>query len=177
MQVQRAKATMRSEEAFLRSNVRHSPESAVRHNDKVRTLNVALADGLSDADAAVQSMPDYSPAKWHLAYITRFFEKHEGNFLDRAEPAMARPAQRGPRLMQTHGHAWEWTGSAFMAFSGFRSAPGAIGEYNGKFVSGRPVLSGGSCVTPRGHARATYRNFFYPHQRWQFAGVRLAKDL
>ncbi|WP_314371834.1 ergothioneine biosynthesis protein EgtB [Sphingomonas paucimobilis] len=97
-----------------------------------------------------------------------------GNQMDRAGAIEPRPATHGPAFF---GDVWEWTGSAYRPYPGFRAVEGAVGEYNGKFMNGQFVLRGGSCATPRGHARASYRNFFYPHQRWQFTGVRLAKDL
>ena len=100
-----------------------------------------------------------------------------GTFLDYAGAVGPMPARGEHGIRQLFGDLWEWTASAYLAYPGFRPAPGAVGEYNGKFMSGQFVLKGGSFATPRGHLRASYRNFFYPHQRWQFTGVRLAKDL
>ncbi|MBA3880094.1 MAG: ergothioneine biosynthesis protein EgtB [Sphingobium sp.] len=110
--------------------------------------------------------------EWEAAATAQ--DRESGNQLDAAGPVEPRPATAGGGWF---GDVWEWTGSAFRPYPGFRAVEGAVGEYNGKFMSGQCVLRGGSCATPRGHVRASYRNFFYPHQRWQFTGVRLAKDL
>jgi ergothioneine biosynthesis protein EgtB len=98
-----------------------------------------------------------------------------GNFLDDVnfEPVPA----AGHGLQQMYGDVWEWTASSYSAYPGFKTGPGAVGEYNGKFMINQIVLRGGSCVTPARHIRPTYRNFFYPNMRWQFAGLRLAEDV
>jgi ergothioneine biosynthesis protein EgtB len=101
----------------------------------------------------------------------------EGHFLDSGALG-ARPAERPGHggIMQLFGDAWEWTASAYLPYPKFRPEAGALGEYNGKFMSGQMVLRGGSCLSPRAHLRASYRNFFPPHTRWQMTGIRLARD-
>ena len=115
-------------------------------------------------------------AEWESA--AEDLNPEQGTFLDNPG-AVRRPVPAPPNdgIRQLFGDLWEWTASAYLPYPGFRPAAGAVGEYNGKFMSGQFVLRGGSCATPRGHVRASYRNFFYPHQRWQFTGVRLAKDI
>jgi len=99
-----------------------------------------------------------------------------GNFVDsgRLHPAPA-PAEKG--LKQLFGDVCEWTGSAYLPYPGYWAPAGALGEYNGKFISNQMVLRGGSCATPANHLRPSYRNFFYPHERWQFMGFRVAEDV
>ncbi len=112
-------------------------------------------------------------AEWEIA-ATTVDCKPTGNFY---ESGLLQPtAAFGGGLMQMAGDAWEWTSSSYGAYPGFEPFPGQLGEYNGKFMANQLVLRGGSCVTPMQHFRFSYRNFFYPKDRWQFSGIRLAKN-
>lgn len=113
-----------------------------------------------------------SEAEWEHAAASLPIE---GGFLD-AERLSPSPAGPPGGLRQMYGQLWQWTSSAYAPYPGFQPAAGAVGEYNGKFMVSQLVLRGGCCATPPGHVRASYRNFFYPHQRWMFSGVRLAED-
>ena len=120
--------------------------------------------------------------EWELASVGAPLAPVRSFDLDALHPAAAssgEPTSSGstaPQLQQMFGECWQWTSSAYLPYPGFAPAPGAVGEYNGKFMSGQMVLRGSSAFTPPGHARATYRNFFPPQARWALSGVRLAAD-
>jgi len=113
-------------------------------------------------------------AEWEVAAVEAEFSP-AGNLMDRGlyHP---QPAPDGGGLQQMIGDAWEWTASPYISYPGFHPLAGAVGEYNGKFMSNQMVLRGGAAVTPPGHVRPTYRNFFPPASRWVFGGIRLAED-
>ena len=116
-----------------------------------------------------------SEAEWEAAAEQLGFEPARGNLLeDETYHPVAAPA---PGWSQSAGDLWEWTSSSYSPYPGYRPAAGAVGEYNGKFMANQLVLRGGSCVTAPSQARPTYRNFFYPAERWQFSGIRLARSL
>ncbi len=102
----------------------------------------------------------------------------EGNFVDdlKFHPVGLDNSSNGNSLKQMYGDVWEWTQSSYSAYPGYKTLPGALGEYNGKFMCNQMVLRGGSCATSKSHIRKTYRNFFPTNARWQFMGIRLAKD-
>jgi len=118
-----------------------------------------------------------SEAEWEVAALG---VPVAGNFIERDAlhpvPLAGNRGDGGDAPSQLFGDVWEWTQSPYLGYPGFRAAAGAIGEYNGKFMCNQFVLRGGSCATPEGHVRATYRNFFPPAARWQYSGLRLARD-
>jgi ergothioneine biosynthesis protein EgtB len=173
--------------AYWRDHDQEGPQHFTLSGWQPRDANAPVAHiSLYEADAyaswaAAQWRGIRLPteAEWEVA--AQQLNPASGQFLDLDDvvsphPAFYEAGLHQPGLSQMFGSLWEWTGSAYRPYPGFRAAKGAVGEYNGKFMSGQFVLRGGSCATPPGHVRASYRNFFYPHQRWQFTGLRLARD-
>lgn len=125
-------------------------------------------------------------AHWAQARLPTEFEWEAACSRSRPEALAATPSSPAPHpraadpqrmgLQQMTGEVWQWTASSYEAYPGYRPLPGAVGEYNGKFMVGQRVLRGSSCATPAGHTRTSYRNFFPPEARWQFSGFRLAKN-
>lgn len=147
-----------------------SGRRGIRFHEPVAHLNYFEAD----AYARWCGLRLPTEAEWeHAARDVPISGGFVGN--GRYHPGVARPG--GTHPVQLFGDVWEWTASAYLPYPGFKPEEGAVGEYNGKFMNGQMVLRGGSCASHRDHLRASYRNFFHPHLRWQFSGVRLARSL
>ncbi len=135
-----------------------------------------------EADAFARWAGRRLPTEFEWEYALNKTENSQSltnaNFLDAGtlRPLAMKSLSATTDLQQMYGDVWEWTRSAYLPYPGYKPFSGDIAEYNNKFMCGQFVLRGGSCVSPMAHIRSTYRNFFYPHQRWQFSGLRLAED-
>jgi len=135
--------------------------------------HVSLYEAAAYARWADARLP--TEAEWEVVAASH---PVKGNFVEneRFHPAPAAAGEAADGPTQLFGDVWEWTATSYCPYPGYQPVQGALGEYNGKFMANQFVLRGGSCATPNNHVRATYRNFFYPDARWQFSGIRLARD-
>ena len=153
----------------------HTLQGEVEIDPRTPVCHLSLFEADAYARWAGARLP--TEVEWEHA-ARRLRTPARPNFADRGafHPLPANDAA-SDEPAQLFGDVWEWTQSSYSAYPGYRAAPGAVGEYNGKFMCGQYVLRGGSCATPAGHVRASYRNFFPPEAQWQFSGLRLARDL
>jgi ergothioneine biosynthesis protein EgtB len=156
----------RGGDAFtLHGQVRRQPNAPVAH--------VSFFEADAYARWAGRRLP--TEQEWEVA--SAHASRARGTLLDDGDlHPVGRPVSDEAALCWLQGEVWEWTQSAYLPYPGYQPLPGALGEYNGKFMNGQRVLRGGSCATASDHIRPTYRNFFQPDKRWQFTGIRLAKD-
>ncbi len=173
---------------FVRRNDLHAPMYWQKIDHKWYVFTLAGLEELNQEEPVthVSYYEADAYARWRKKRLLTEFEwevackeyekepQRESNFVEK-ENFRALPPVEGS--LQLLGDAWEWTQSAYLPYPGFREAEGIIGEYNGKFMVNQMVLRGGSCATPVDHIRTTYRNFFHPHLRWQFTGIRLAESI
>lgn len=164
---------------WIRSNAIHAPLYWSEDLETAFTLGGRRAIDWAAPVAHVSFYEADAFARWAGARLPS--EAEWESFAGSADPALGNQLDRSEAVAPAPGGAlfgdcWEWTNSAFAPYPGFAPAAGTVGEYNGKFMCGQLVLKGASCATARGHSRASYRNFFPPSARWQFSGVRLARD-
>ena len=128
-----------------------------------------------EADAFARWAGARLPTEMEWEYSVQQTANDDTHFMNKTQ--LHPKAAEGEGIVQCLGHVWEWTSSSYLPYPGFQAFSGKAQEYNGKFMCNQMVLRGGSCVTPEGHIRPSYRNFFYPTASWQFSGIRLAKDM